>query len=120
MRAHLFFEVTASFSSVPDVEAFEQWKKIVVQQFLLHSADGQPPPTGLFCLAILDDFLLLDSNVPVRVTADELAGFMKIYPEFLDCCIHLAEGDGLFGEVKYGVRVTHAVDVIQSAIELAV
>ena len=119
MQSRLFWQVVESFTSTPDVAAFEAWKKIVVHQFDMHATDLHPHPDGFFCQAILDNFLLLDPNVPLHATPDQLAGFMKIHPQLRDCCALLVEGDGLLGEIKFGFCLDHAAEMIKAAIELA-
>ena len=118
-RSQLFWQVVESFTTTPDIAAFEAWKKIVVHQFEMYGADHHHPSGGLFCLAILDDLLLLDPNLPQHASADQLAGFMRIHANFRDYCVLLVEGDGLLGEIKFGFRLDHAAEVIKAAIELS-
>ena len=115
----LFWQVVDSFSSKPDVKAFESWKEIVNHQFELYSYEGVSSEYEFFCHAILDGFHLLDQNAPMQVTEKDLAGFMKIFPVFRNYCILQVDGSGLFGKLKYNNGVTHGIEVIKAAIKIS-
>jgi len=119
MRSDLFYKVVDSFLSQPDTKVFELWKEIVLIQNDLYSLSNMLDADELICMAILDDFHLFDRLYPISVTADELAGFMLIYPEFRYYCDLQLSGDGLLACIKYRHQLVHGLDLIRKALEIA-
>ena len=116
IRSNAFAQIIRSFSDVPNIDALEHWKSIVLKQHDLYSMNKNIGIDEVLCRSVLDDFFLLDSAIPISCSIDEVAGFMRIFPEFRSYCVMQVEGAGLLGRLKYVHPLTHGLDFLREAI----